>query len=97
MEIFGIPPNAMILDPNAQNNISNNPGNNSIVLRFNSHFVKGETADQLELSIPQLLKIDKQFNDPIVSYLQYETFGKEILKEQANDIVYTGILSWFGL
>ena len=26
----------MVLDPNAQDNISYNPGNNSIVLRFNS-------------------------------------------------------------
>lgn len=45
MEIFGIQPDAMILDPNAQNNISNKPGNNSIVLRFNSRFVKGETSE----------------------------------------------------
>ena len=80
--------------PNAQNNISNNPGNNSIVLRFNSQFVKGETSDQLE-NRPTTTR--QQFNDPIVSYLQNETCGKEILKEQANDIVYTGMFSWFGL
>ena len=97
MEIFGIQPDAMILDPNAQNNISNKPGNNSIVLRFNSQFVKGETSDQLEIDPLQLVKIPDEFNDPIVSYLQNETFGKEMLKEQANDIVYTGMFSWFGL
>lgn len=93
MEIFGIQPDAMWIDPHAQNNISNQPNNNnnSIVLRFQSSFVKGETSDQLELDPQKLIKIPNQFSDPI-----FETFGKEILKDQVNDVVYDGLFSWIG-
>lgn len=69
-------------------------------LQQNSDLIQQNTAlvqDQLEIDPLQLVKIPDENNDPIVSYLQYETFGKEILKEQANDIVYTGMFSWFGL
>jgi hypothetical protein len=97
MEIFEMKPDAMWFDPNVQNNISNKPDNNSVVLRFNSQFVKGETSDQLEIDPQELVKIPDPWKDPIVSYLQFETFGKEVLKEETNNIIYDSFFSWLGL
>jgi len=96
LEMFGIDPNAMWLDPNAKDNISNNPGNNNVTLRFQAKYVKTETKDQLELNDGQLIKISDPWKDPIVKYLRMETFGLDALKAEGNQLMFDGIFAFFG-
>lgn len=96
MELFEIKPETMWFDAKASNNIYQNPGNNAIVLRFDSKFVQSETLNLLEIKHDELIKIPDPWKDPIAKYLRLKTFGKELLKEEVNQVVYDGIFSWMG-
>lgn len=89
MTIYGIKPEAII-----QTNIYNKPGNNNITIMFDSGFVEQpENPNEVVIKTTELIKTEQ--SDPIVQYLQSETFAKEMAKEGANQVAADGMFSIF--